>query len=240
MHDVSLFVTLTFSDDCLPSDLSVNVRDLQLFMKRLRKKYGSNIRFFASGEYGDKLLRPHYHLILFGIDFDDRVPWRKTSSGHVVYRSAKLEALWPFGHCEIGAVTRQSAGYVARYCLKKVNGERAAEVYRRVDAATGETWQVRPEFIVMSRRPGIGGAWFSEFRGDAFPSDYVVVDGLKRSVPRYYKNKLERIEALAVGAKRQKRARKHAANNTDSRLLVRAEATALRVKRLTRALEDES
>lgn len=241
MHDRCCFLTLTFNDECLPESLSVDVRDLQLFMKRLRKKHGAHIRFFACGEYGTKEQRPHYHLIIFGLDFsEDMIPWRKTSSGHVLYRSAKLEALWPFGYSWIGTVTRQSAGYVARYCLKKVGGAAAADAYTRVNPETGETWRVRPEFITMSRRPGIGGAWFEEFAGDAFPSDFVILDGGKRRVPRFYKNRLTTLEQAAVTNRRKVRAAKHAHNNTDSRLLVRREAAELRVKRLPRAMEDET
>jgi len=37
------------------------------------------------------------------------------------------------GHCEIGALTFESAAYVARYIMKKVNGDLAAEHYKRTD-----------------------------------------------------------------------------------------------------------
>lgn len=240
LHERSSFVTLTFAEEHLPPDLSVSVRDVQLFMKRLRKRHGSSIRFFACGEYGDDHMRPHYHLILFGIDFEDRVPWRKTGSGHLVYRSAALEKLWPFGHCEIGTVTPQSCGYVARYCLKKVNGDRAAEHYRRAHPETGEVISLRPEFICMSRRPGIGGEWFDRFASDAFPSDFVVVDGSKRGVPRFYEKKLGDIDKAVIKGERKRNAAQHVENNTPERLEVRREVAELRVKQLKRELETEA
>lgn len=133
LHEANSFLTLTYSDDWLPDNYSVSVKALQDFMKRLRKSLEpKKIRFFACGEYGEKNLRPHYHLIIFGHDFPDRTLWRKTGSGYLTYRSASLEKVWPFGHCEIGTVTTESAGYVARYVLKKVTGQEAEGAYTRV------------------------------------------------------------------------------------------------------------
>jgi len=77
MHEASLyerncFITLTYSDEFLPNDRSVNVRHFQLFMKKLRKRFGPNIRFYHCGEYGEKTSRPHYHALLFNFDYTFR------------------------------------------------------------------------------------------------------------------------------------------------------------------------
>jgi hypothetical protein len=238
LHEANSFLTLTFAAEHLPEDHSVHVRDVQLFMKRLRKAVG-RVRFFACGEYGDKGGRPHYHLLVFGHDFPDKTPWRKTGSGHVVYRSAALEKLWPFGHAEIGTVTVQSAGYVARYITKKVTGEAAEDHYSAVHPADGQPFKRRPEFIVMSTRPGIGAGWYDEFKDDAFPSDFVVIEGRKTPVPRYYKKKLSELEALKVTAQRKENAALHADNNTTTRLMTREESQQLRADRLVRNMEIE-
>lgn len=235
-HERSSFLTLTFRDESLPDDYSVNVRDLQLFMKRLRKMLGVKVRYFACGEYGEQNLRPHYHVILFGYDFPDRVLWRRSASGELCYRSEELERVWPFGHAEIGTVTKQSMAYVARYVMKKVNGERAEEHYRRVHPLTGELHQVMPEFICMSSRPGIGAEWFSKFAGDAFPSDFVVIDGQRHQVPLYYKRKLSEADQAEVSRKRKAKALLHADNQTPARLAVREAVTRLRVARLKREI----
>lgn len=247
-HERSSFVTLTFSDEYLPPDYSINVRDLQLFMKRLRKALGhERVRYFACGEYGDNNGRPHYHLLLFGYDFPDRTLWRRTNSGELTYRSAFLETVWPFGHSEIGAVTPQSINYVARYILKKINGEASEEHYLRVHPLTGEVCRVNPEFIVMSSRPGIGSTWFDKFSTDAFPSDFVVIDGIKRPVPRYYMKKLiasednqDARQARQVQARRLQRASdpRSKANNTPERLATRAQSATLKVARLKRELDE--
>lgn len=234
-HQVSSFLTLTYDNDHLPDDYSVSVRELQLFNKRMRKAMGS-FRFFACGEYGDEGLRPHYHMILFGHDFSgDRQLWRQTSTGFLTYRSARLETLWTAGHAEIGSVTTESAGYVARYCLKKINGQQAEEHYQRLHPLTGEIVTVRPEFITHST--GIGREWIKKYKGDVFPSDYIILDGKKRPVPRYYKNKFAEAEQERVLLKRIAAARPHKANNTPERLAVREELQQIRAARLKRDLK---
>lgn len=256
MHERSSFLTLTYNQEFLPPDHSLHVRDMQLFMKRLRKGVGHPVRFFCCGEYGDDAYRPHYHLLLFGKDFPDMYPWRKTESGFVVYRSAELEKYWPCGHAEIGTVTPESCGYVARYCLKKINGRDAKKHYLRTDTTTGETWSVRPEFCTMSTKPGIGSDWYDAFHMDAFPSDFVIMDGEKRPIPRYYAKKLEKaVQELKdkreldkdyrptqleeVKDERKINARKHAGNNTPERLAVREEVLRLRLQQLHRELDTQ-
>ena len=80
VHEASLyknncFITLTFNDYYLPKDGSLHVEHFQKFMKRLRKRFGSGVRYFQCGEYGELLRRPHYHACLFNFDFPDRVLW---------------------------------------------------------------------------------------------------------------------------------------------------------------------
>lgn len=243
LHEHNSFVTLTYSDEHLPRD-GVSKREMQLFLKRLRFDIAPvRVRFFCVGEYGGKFGRPHYHVVLFGYDFsDDRTLWRKSASGFLTYRSARLERLWPFGHSEIGTVTVQSAGYAARYCLKKVNGAAADEHYQRVDPETGEVVRVNAEFIQMSNRPGIGRGWLNRWGGDAFPSDFVIVDGKRTPVPRYYTKQFREgatwREERALLNGRVDRAAAHAADQTPERLATREECAQLRANRLLRAYED--
>lgn len=125
MHEASLyddncFVTITYNDDNLPASGSINKRDLQLFLKRLRKAVEPHkIRFFACGEYGDQLSRPHYHVLFFGYDFPDKIFWRFNKQQQKVYRSKLLEDCWQYGYSTVGNLTKQSVDYVCRYVLKK-------------------------------------------------------------------------------------------------------------------------
>lgn len=244
-HEESSFLTLTYNDVWLPDSYSVSVRPLQLFFKRLRKRVSRpGIRYFACGEYGDEGQRPHYHAVLFGFDFPDKTPWRKTGSGFVTYRSALLEELWPFGHCEIGTVTPQSCGYVARYVTKKVTGKLAPEYYTRTHPLTGEVVQVKSEFLVMSKN--IGKEWFDKFHVDAFPSDFVMVDGIKKPIPRYYKKLAEARADLAdvmdtVGQKREEiTAGPARPDDTEERRAVREEVMARRMQQLKRDHDHDS
>lgn len=236
LHEHNAFLTLTYSPEHLPADCGLNIRHLQLFMKRLRKHYGK-VRFLACGEYGSKNLRPHYHVLGFGLRVEDQVPLRDTSHG-VLYTSDTISRLWGLGLCSVGGVTYKSAAYVARYSMKKVTGRDQANHYQRLDAATGELVSVRPEFLVMSRRPGIGSGWFDRYAADAFPSDFLVHDGRKVGVPGFYTRKLKEAEADAIKAKRKRRALRHSANQTPERLAVREEVHASRLNMLKREMEE--
>jgi len=143
LHERNCFITLTYDDAHLPVGGSLVPEHFVLFMKRLRFKYGDGIRFFHCGEYGERLGRPHHHCLLFNHDFSDKVVLRGSGVSQL-FSSVELDGLWPYGFSSIGTCTFQSAGYIARYTLKKVKGPGAVYHYKgRV-----------PEYLTMSRRPG--------------------------------------------------------------------------------------
>lgn len=186
MHDSCVFVTLTYDDAHLPYGECLHYRHFQLFMRKLRRRI-PGIRFFMCGEYGDTFKRPHYHAALFGAAFEDRYPWRKSSAGFQLYRSPSLDALWEFGSAEFGQLSFESAAYVARYCMKKITGDRAESHYAKLVVDTGEIIQQEPEFMRCSLKPGIGAEWFHKFRQDLFSFDGCIVDGRCLPVPRFYR-----------------------------------------------------
>lgn len=222
MHRENCFVTLTYDDENVPEGRTLVYRDYQLFMKRLRLAKGE-VRFFMCGEYGETTARPHYHAILFGVRFDDMKHYSKNANGDKLYRSETLDKLWGKGLCIIGEVTRQSAGYVARYCIKKVNGDRAEAHYNGRE----------PEFARMSLKPGIGASFFDKFKSDILPCDYVVEGGYKIPVPKYYE-KLFDGDIEEVKWKREKFARTVKDNNTPERLAVREVVAYAKAKQLLR------
>jgi len=237
-HDEKCFVTLTYSPESLPTDGSVDVAVLQRFLKRLRRALAPRrLRYFACGEYGGRTLRPHYHLLLYGYEFlGDRRLYKVTPHGYT-YTSVELDELWGLGQCVIGSLTSQSAGYVARYSLKKVTGDRAERHYERVDPVTGEITRVSPEFVVMSRRPGIGHEFFTTFSSD-LREDFAMVlnpDGAhKVPVPKYYDKLFHAAELERRKLERKKRALKHRANQTPARLAVREEVKQAQLRALKR------
>ena len=240
MHTENAFITLTYNDENLPADLSVDKRHFQKFMKRLRKSIEpKKVRFFHAGEYGEELGRPHYHAIIFGHDFPDKKKWKK-SNGQMLYRSDALEQLWPFGYCSIGAVTFESAAYVARYIVKKITGESADDHYQIVDKETGEITQRSPEYITMSRRPGIGKTWLDRYKSDVYPSDFVVLQARKLKPPKYYDNQMDLAEPeilKKIKSKRVQGAKKNSTNQTPERLITREYIQLNKLKQLKRTIK---
>lgn len=240
LHDLSVFLTLTYSDANLPPGGSLRKRDFQLFIKRLRKIHDGKIRYFHVGEYGDATRRPHYHAIIFGCDFADKTFWKKAPSGEKLYISETLQRLWPLGDAYIGQVSIQSAAYVARYCMKKITGEKANEHYKAVDLSTGEIHEIEPEYATMSLKPGIGQGWYDRYASDVFPSDYAVHKGKRLAVPKFYYRKLQVSdpkEAERIKWARVRRASKRKADSTPERLAIREEVKLSQLKSLKRELE---
>jgi hypothetical protein len=192
-HKSSYFVTLTYDDahvpihyysdpatgEALPS-MSLVKRDFQLFMKRLRKKFGEGIRFFASGEYGSLTFRPHYHAIIFGLELDDLVPYKRSAQGFQYFNSASLQEVWPNGFAVVAPVTWETCAYTARYVMKKLTGPEA-EFY--------ENFNIVPEFSLMSRKPGIARQYYED-HPDLYDHEFINIStekgGRKFRPPKYY------------------------------------------------------
>nr|QJB19006.1 MAG: replication initiator protein [Microvirus sp.] len=172
-HERNCYVTLTYDPEHLPEDGSLNHRDFQLFAKRLREVTGPFKRYMC-GEYGDKNDRPHYHAILFGVDFDDKIYRTKNKQGDSLYSSQKLDDLWRLGDCIIGDVAMQSCRYVAGYIQKKIYGDMAADHYM------GR----KPEYAFGSN--GLGLEYLLKYGHQWMDSGFVIIDGSKFRIPRYY------------------------------------------------------
>lgn len=218
LHAPNWFATLTYSDEKLPENGSLRYSDMQGFYKRLRKKIGK-FRHFTVGEYGDQTQRPHYHAIWFGMGISDLQRFGGKSE-MPTFTSALVSETWGMGHCLLGFVTPQSADYVARYSLKKVNGDLAAAHYNGRE----------PEFAHMSSKPGIGHDWFMRYHSDVTTHDYVIRDGVKNPAPRYYDKLYKRIggELDVTKMGRVAKALTRAQHNTPERLAVREEVAQAR------------
>nr|QJB18947.1 MAG: replication initiator protein [Microvirus sp.] len=228
LHEDNCFLTLTYSDDFLPVDGSLDKSHFQLFLKRFRRAHeGVRIRYFMCGEYGENFSRPHYHACIFGFDFSDKQLFKRGE--YKLYTSPVLDRLWGMGHCTIGDLSFDSAAYVARYCTKKVTGSRAKEHY------AGR----QPEYATMSLKPGIGAEWYDKWKGDCFPSDFLVVNGHKCKPPRYYDKRLERENpALYEDIKQRRQALAEDDDESSYRRLIdREKCQQARFKKLIRKIE---
>lgn len=235
MHEASLyksnvFLTLTYNEDQLPPNGSLHYPHYQKFMRRLRFNF-PRCRFYMCGEYGEKEQRPHYHACVFNIEFPDMVYFKRSPSGEDIYRSPKLERLWKHGYSSIGALTFESAAYVARYVLKKRTGDSAQAHYERI-TPDGEIIALEPEFAQMSLKPGIGAEWFNQFHADVYPHDYVIVRGQKMRPPKYYDRRMTKLNLTTWEEVENKRQEKIAETEPDTpaRLKVKEEVTRSRIQ----------
>lgn len=228
-HEENSFITLTYSNEHVPGDNGLCFRDFQLFMKRFRKRVRIPIRFYHCGEYGENFGRPHYHALIFGYSFPDKVLW-KYNNGQGLYRSAELEELWPYGYSSVGDVTFQSAAYVARYIVKKITGKIAEDHYK------GRC----PEYTTMSRKPGIGKKWIMKYLSDVYPLDEVILDGKTFKTPVFYDASYELMypsEFEDLRLRRKRASLQHVDNQTQGRLDVREVVQKARLERLPRVLK---
>lgn len=129
LHRASWFVTLTYADGHLPAGGSVCPAHLRDFLKRLRERARPELlRFFGVGEYGDRTFRPHYHCVVFGLsDY------------------SLVEKSWQFGFVHVLPLSIRLARYCCGYVTKKMTKRSDPRLQGR-----------HPEFVRMSRMPGIG------------------------------------------------------------------------------------
>jgi len=225
LHPISSFITLTLSDEHLPSPPSLDPRHLELLWKRMRP--GARFSYYACGEYGERSRRPHYHAILFGWWPDDAKRWKESAVGPL-FKSSFLEARWGLGFVSLSAVSMATMVYVAKYVLKRDDD------YSWVDPSTGEVVQLHPPFSRMSRRPAIGSGWVEKHaESDAWRHDDVILGGVKRRVPRYYDRKLQQRSEERYREMKRARAARRALSDPALLSTERIEAAAeiARVKR---------
>lgn len=146
------------------------------------------------GEYGSKRGRPHFHALLFGVDFhEDRFKLALNGS-HDLYGSPTLNNLWPHGFSYFGSVNFASASYVAGYAAKKLRRAEHENENTWIDAHLDENGELVPgqfesfqqEYIQASRRPGLGGEWIENNWPEIYPRDEVAIEGKIYRPPAYY------------------------------------------------------
>lgn len=231
LHPSSVFGTFTYDDEHIPPGGSLRYADFQKFLKRLRRsRDGDQISYFCAPEYGDQSMRPHYHAIIYGVDFPDKAK-HSGEGANTLFRSEELAQLWGHGFASFGSVTPDSCRYVADYVFKRCNGALAELRYSRVDPATGLVYQVEPEKGRMSTRPAIGYRFFEKFQSDFYPSDVAIVKGQECAVPKAYLRKLEDLDPELyeeMKAKHRAEALERREDSTPERLAVREEVCAAR------------
>lgn len=213
LHKENCFLTLTYNNENLPSNCSLDKSHFTKFIKRLRSRLDRKIRYFMCGEYGDINKRPHYHALLFGYEPDDKQYLFTTKSGSNIYTSEFVSDVWNLGFITIGELTFESASYTARYCLKKITGPLADTIdkntglrpYERVNEKDGRIVEVLPEYATMSRNPGIAYNFINRYTSDCYPKDFIHINGNRSGLPRYYDEQLKKINIDLYDEVKQKR-----------------------------------
>lgn len=217
MHEDKCFLTLTFNDENLPKNQSLDKKFISDFIKCLRedmrRKKLPKIRYFLCGEYGSicnlcgngkkhckcknntyTLGRPHYHAIIFGYDFADRnKPIAKTPSGHTLYEGNELlNSNWKYGFSTVGSVTIDSCRYVSHYILKKSDLQNKQEFEKENPGKI-------MEFSTMSKgrgeNKGIGYRYYSKHLSPTYKEGYglefrdkTMYKDIPVSLPKYYRS----------------------------------------------------
>jgi hypothetical protein len=200
-HEDNCFITLTFNNEELlkrTNPWSVDKNDFQLFMKKFRKRFNKQIRFFHCGEYGEKTYRPHYHALIFGHDF--RIPSKTNkvkkygSDKYPLFQSSELTkydengkiigGLWPYGHTTVGELNFETASYTARYATKKIKGD-VSKVH--IDPLTNKVSEINDVYCTMSTANGLGYQAYQEFKHNWYGNDFIRNgNGIKMKPPRYF------------------------------------------------------
>lgn len=161
------FITLTYAQDRAykqNGEISLKLRHLQNFFKRLRKKI--KFRYMATGEYGDRTLRAHYHFLIF---LNEKIEY--TQMLHL------CKTYWYAGFVRIGDITIGRINYIANYVIEKS---------KIVDAYT-KSVGINRQFFTMSRRPGIGRCFLDKVNKDNLIKDFNIHEGRRYFLPRYYR-----------------------------------------------------
>ena len=188
----SVFLTLTYDDEHLPANFSVDKPELQRFIKRLRKwqiktKQTGKLRYKSQGEYGGRFGRPHYHLAAFNLEFPDlkQIGYEKDWSA---YESELLTKMWGNGQVHLIALVFENCLYITTHHIEqKVNDSVKVHEKPIIHPVTGKLIEIRePEFSTQSSKPGIGKEFFEKFPSDMYPKDFLTINGQKMPIPKYF------------------------------------------------------
>lgn len=176
----TFFFTLTYDEDSIPKDIDTGTnvlypRDIQLFMKRLRKQLdvlGIKVRYFICGEYGPKTKRPHYHGLFFFKQDIMLCDLRRY-----------MDFAWNLGWISLSKVTEARIAYCAKYMTFS---SRLSGVYK-----------LHKPFVRTSIRLGYDYiprmSFYHKNLLDNFDNNglyYVTKQGYKLALPRYYQDRI--------------------------------------------------
>lgn len=235
-HRYSIAATLTYAPEHMDALGSIRKVDFVRWLDRLRHRLAYEdegpIRHTGIAEYSPRLQRPHGHFCIFGWWPKDAEYYSQSKSGNPQYVSQMLTETWGKGLVTFQRFTPGAAAYIAGHDSEKLNGM-VSHAARAVFGPDGEYVGHRePEFLMASRRPGIGAGFFDEHGEQMLAHDFTVVDGKRVPLPQYYMRRGELVNPERVAelkAQHMQTAIKRRADSTRARLAVREECARARV-----------
>ena len=157
MNKNAYFLTLTYDDE---HKKNLNIRDMQLFFKRYRKKKA--LKYFYVGELGEKTQRPHYHAIIFAPLPDDlKESKTETKNGHKQYESKEITKLWGNGLIKISKMELPLVGYITKYMLKNGNKKEFVSGWSRKPPLGINTETIEKDILKRNRTKALKNKGFS-------------------------------------------------------------------------------
>lgn len=187
-HSVGCFLTLTYDDENNP--LRVSKRHMQLFLKRLKEFTHEKFTYMCTSEYGEESMRPHYHLLLFGLDLSsfidsDYLHFKRISSIQSNGQFRFQTSLWKYGHIGFAPLDVGFIKYTLKYLLK---GNLKCGKYRSYNDMLEECG-FEPNFFIKSQ--GIGKQYFDEHIELIQEQGGLYVGGKFHTLPPYWAKKYD-------------------------------------------------
>lgn len=166
-NNLGAFVTLTYDNDHIPDDFSVQKTDVQKFLKRFRENLGrgKRISYYAVGEYGERFSRPHYHICIFGLQ------------ASLIEKLVKKS--WTYGITQTDDLAQDGYNrmrYTLGYTLKKLTNSKAME--KHLDSR-------EPEFSLQSRKPALGTGLVEPIARKCLQTGYYPARGINSAQKHY-------------------------------------------------------
>jgi hypothetical protein len=186
----AVYLTLTYSPENLHKSAinkmnsydrrgTLDPNDVTLFIKRLRQKYiNKKLRYIYCGEYGEDRWRPHYHMVIWGINFNE-------------ISQETLVNTWGLGYVDKSneSVTTNAITYIVSYLNKK---KKSKALDKKIYTDNGRI----PPFIRMSQ--GLGKEWANNKKHNWAKTGTIAHNGNQYPIPRYYIKKLHESEGRKI------------------------------------------
>lgn len=176
---LTLFITFTYDEANLAKTRENALNDFRALVKKIKRHWkGCPVRYYAVTENGSLKGRLHFHTLFFGIDLNlfNELP------------DKVFAKFWTKGFIECEIATTRTFHYVSKYVTKDLDVSPLSEE---------EKWK---PLVLSSRHPALGVPFFTNAHISYYNHNsdklFIIVNGYKYSLPRYYRELLLNDENL--------------------------------------------